>query len=89
MSFLRHEKIYRCDKLEGRLNEQSKLPTDHRFDESSTGYSFTGCSPAEPVSASPVLHSFSRKPAAVKSTAANRNLSLIWLSQQKGPHQTN
>ena len=29
MSFLRYEKIYRCDKLEGRLNVQSKLPTDH------------------------------------------------------------
>src|ERR1017187_9381524 len=36
-----------------------QLPTDHRSDESSTGYSFMGCSPAEPTSASPVLHSFS------------------------------
>jgi hypothetical protein len=85
VSFSRHRKIYQSNGLEGKLNWPSNLPTDHRSDESSTGYSFTGCSPAEPVSASPALHSFSLHPVAVQSTAANRKLSPFSLSQQKGP----
>src|ERR1700683_2096148 len=44
-----------------------------------------GCSPAEPTSASPVLHSFSLNPAAVQSPAANRNCLYFSLSQQRGP----
>ena len=87
MSFSRHTKIYQSDGLKRELNWSFNSPTDHRSDESSTGYSFMGCSPAEPMSASPVLDSFSLNPAAVQSTAANRNLSLISLSQQRGPHQ--
>src|ERR1700678_3894284 len=87
MSFSRHTKIYQSDGLKRELNWSFNSPTDHRSDESSTGYSFMGCSPAEPMSASPVPHSFSLNPAAVQSTAANRNLSLISLSQQRGPHQ--
>jgi hypothetical protein len=43
VSFSRHRKIYQSDGLEGKLNWPSNLPTDHRSDESSTGYSFTGC----------------------------------------------
>jgi transposase InsO family protein len=87
VSFLRHPKIYQSDGLEGKLNWPPNFPTDHRSDESSTGYSFMGCSPAEPTSASPVLHSFSLNLAAVQSTAANRNLSLFLLSQHRGPLQ--
>jgi hypothetical protein len=85
MSFLRHGKIYQSDGFWGKLDRTSPFPTDHRFDESSTGYSFPGCSPAEPGSASPILSSFAFRPADVKSSAVNRNLSLIKLSQPKGP----
>jgi hypothetical protein len=74
VSFSRHGKIYQSDGLEGKLNWPSSLPTDHRSDESSTGYSFMSCSPAEPMSASPVLHSFSLNLAAVQSSAVNRKL---------------
>jgi hypothetical protein len=88
MSFSRHTKIYQSDGLKRELNWSFNSPTDHRSDESSTGYSFMGCSPAEPMSASPVPHSFSLNPAAVQSTAANRNLSLISLSQRRGPHHS-
>jgi hypothetical protein len=88
VSFSRHGKIYQSDGLGGRLNWSSNLPTDHRSDESSTGYSFMGCSPAEPMSASPVLHSFSLNLAAVQSTAVNRELSPFLLSQHRGPLQS-
>jgi len=87
MSFPRHRKIYQSDGLKRELNWPFNSPTDHRSDESSTGYSFMGCSPAVPMSASPVLHSFSLNPAAVQSSAANRKLSLFSLSQHRGPHQ--
>ena len=87
MSFLRHEKIYQSDGLKRELNGSSNSLTDHRSDESSTGYSFMSCSPAELMSASPVLQSFSHKPAAVKPTAANSNRPPISLSQAKGPLQ--
>jgi hypothetical protein len=87
VSFSRHGKIYQSDGLEGKLNWPSNLPTDHRSDESSTGYSFMSCSPAEPMSASPVLHSFSHNLAAVQSSAVNRKLSPFSLSQHKGPLQ--
>jgi hypothetical protein len=89
VSFIRHRKIYQFDGLKGKLDCTSNFPIDHRSDESSTGYSFMGCSPAEPMSASPVIHSFSLTPPAVKSTAVNRNLSPFMLSQQRGPlHDT-
>jgi putative transposase len=55
MSFFRHAEIYRSD---GKRWRRRRKPTkaglpDHRFDESPTGYSLAGCSPAEPASASP------------------------------------
>jgi hypothetical protein len=87
LSFLRHTKIYQSDGLKRELNCSFNSPTDHRSDESSTGYSFMGCSPAEPMSASPVLHSFSLYPAAVQSSAANRNCPYFSLSQRRGPLQ--
>jgi len=54
MSFFRHAEIFQSDvglKPEG---EPAKTGSpDHRLDESPTGYSLAGCSPAEPASASP------------------------------------
>ena len=85
MSFPRHTKIYQSDGLKRELNWSFNSLTDHRSDESSTGYSFMGCSPAEPMSALPVFNSFSLNPAAVQSSAANRKLSPFSLSQQRGP----
>jgi hypothetical protein len=85
LSFLRHEKIYQFDGLKRELNGLFNSLTDHRSDESSTGYSFMSCSPAELMSASPVMQSFSLNPAAVKPPAANRNCPYFSLSQPKGP----
>ena len=48
--FLRHGKIYRNEEGEA---GRSAGPPPHHCDESSTGYSSAGCSPAEPASASP------------------------------------
>jgi transposase InsO family protein len=55
LSFFRHREIYRCDtarERKGRPPSDDSLP-EHRIDESPTGYSSAGCSPAEPASASP------------------------------------
>jgi putative transposase len=48
MSFLRHGEIYRWDRETART-----VSPAHLIDESPTGYSLAGCSPAEPDSASP------------------------------------
>jgi transposase InsO family protein len=57
MSFLRHGEIYRWDNRSGQergeLNRSSSPA--HPIDESPTGYSLAGCSPAEPASASPAI----------------------------------
>src|SRR5262249_59365694 len=56
MSFLRHERIYQSDGLslgQGRNKQSPASPLPHRLDESATGYSLAGCSPALPASASP------------------------------------
>jgi hypothetical protein len=87
LSFLRHEKIYQFDGLKRESNCSFNSLTDHRSDESSTGYSFMSCSPAELTSASPVLQSFSLNLAAVKPPAANRNCPYFSLSQSRGPLQ--
>ena len=85
MSFSRHGKIYQSDGLKRELNCSFSSLTDHRSDESSAGYSFMSCSPAELMSASPVLQSFSLNLAAVKSAAANHNCPSYSLSQPRGP----
>jgi hypothetical protein len=85
LSFLRHGKIYQSDGLKRELNCSFSSLTDHRSDESSTGYSFMSCSPAELMSASPVLQSFSLNLAAVKTPAVNRNCPYFSLSQSRGP----
>jgi hypothetical protein len=87
MSFPRHTKIYQSDEPERSRTNCSASLGDHRSDESSAGYSFAGCSPAEPASASPAATSFSHNPAAVHCSAARRNLSPFSLSQPKGPLQ--
>ena len=85
MSFLRHKKIYQSDGLKRELNCSFSSLTDHRSDESSTGYSFMSCSPAELMSALPALQSFSLNLAAVKPAAANHNCPSYSLSQPRGP----
>jgi hypothetical protein len=87
MSFFRQVKIYRSDRLRWELDTKYNSRPDHHFDESSTGYSSTGGAPAEPAAASPVTHSFSLSDAAVQQAAANADLSLFPLSQQKGALQ--
>lgn len=88
MSFLRQGKIYRNDrKGPGAECLVQRSRGDHRFDESSTGYSLAGCAPAEPPSASPAFCSFLLFSAVVHSAAANGNLSLISLSQARGALQ--
>jgi hypothetical protein len=62
VSFSRHEEIYRSWKRRrGRPRKESGEPVQpgspaHRIDESPVGYSLTGWSPPEPVSASPTDH---------------------------------
>jgi len=87
MSFPRHTKIYQSDEPEGGRTNGSTSLGDHRSDESSAGYSFVGCSPAEPASASPTATSLSQHPAAVNCSAAKRNLSPFFLSHLRGPLQ--
>lgn len=54
MSFFRHEEIFQSDGGSTGKGEPAETgPPDHRVDESPAGYSSTGCSPAEPASASP------------------------------------
>ncbi len=85
MSFLRHAKIYRSDSEAGERNRVR--PSDRRCDESSTGDSLAGCSPAEPASASPVADSLTQVPTAVNCFSANGKVSLIFVSQHKGAVQ--
>jgi hypothetical protein len=57
MSFFRHGEIYRWDPKSGQERgepNRSNSPA-HPIDESPTGYSLAGCSPAEPASASPAI----------------------------------
>jgi putative transposase len=58
MSFFRHGEIYRWN---GKTGEEHGEPNRfrspaHPIDESPTGYSLAGCSPAEPDSASPAIN---------------------------------
>ena len=84
MSFLRHKKIYQSDGLKRELNCSFNSLTDHRSDESSTGYSFMSCSPAELMSASPVLQSFSLNPCCCKAPSSQPQLSLFFAVSSEG-----
>jgi transposase InsO family protein len=54
MSFFRHREIFPSDVGSRLEREPAETGSpDHRLDESPTGYSLAGCSPAEPASASP------------------------------------
>ena len=69
VSFFRHGEIYRSwEKRRGRPRKGSGEPVSPSsptppIDESPVGYSLTGCSPAEPVSASPTETESAREPA--------------------------
>ena len=60
MSFFRHGEIYRWDQKPGQeRGEPNRFNSPaHPIDESPTGYSLAGCSPAEPDSASPAIDHF-------------------------------
>ena len=67
MSFPRHGEIYRSWKRRGRPRKGSGEPVSadspaHRIDESPAGYSLTGWSPPEPVSASPTTSESGAEP---------------------------
>ena len=85
MSFLRHRKIYRVDKI-GKRGSRAAAP-DHRFDEFPAGYSLAGCSPAEPASASPVTRSIGGPIRRDNEISANGDSSLFFVSQGWGPLQ--
>lgn len=56
MSFFRHGEIYRWDHKPAEHGEPNRSSSPaHPIDESPTGYSLAGCSPAEPDSASPAI----------------------------------
>ena len=84
MSFLRHKKIYQSDGLKRELNCSFHSLTDHRSDESSTGYSFMSCSPAELMSASPASNSFSLNPCCYKALSSQPQLSLFLAVSTEG-----
>jgi hypothetical protein len=54
MSFLRHLEIYPSMEAQ---TDAAHAPA-HRLDEFPTSYSWTGCAPAEPASASPAEHQY-------------------------------
>lgn len=62
MSFFRHPEIYRSDGKRRRRRKPAGagFPA-HRLDESPTGYSSAGCSPAAPTSASPADNEFTEE----------------------------
>ena len=56
MSFFRHGEIYRWGNKPAEHGEPNRSSSPaHPIDESPTGYSLAGCSPAEPASASPAI----------------------------------
>src|SRR5579862_1130825 len=98
MSFLRHEEIYPCGEAHGaqgeggelRGREGAILPNHalaHRKDESPTGYSSAGCSPAEPASASPASAIILGFVPHAEDLAVNAKLSLITVSHPWGSLQ--
>ena len=85
MSFFRHREIYRSDvEWEPAAATLSRRCRAHRSDESPTGYSLAGCSPAEPASASPAKLILQWQRPFAKKFPANGNLSLFYLSQPRG-----
>jgi transposase InsO family protein len=63
MSFFRHGEIYRPMGSEKPNGEPDRLGSPaHRHDESPAGYSLSGCSPAEPNSASPAEPRINQNP---------------------------
>ncbi len=86
MSFLRHKEIYRSD---GNRNaEAAGAASAHRVDEFPAGYSWAGCSPAEPACASPASFRIGGPVLRDNQCSANGILSLWSLSQCRGPEQS-
>ena len=69
-----------------RTRREERAPLIVR-DEFPAGYSLAGCSPAEPASASPTTLSMGWGDSAGNCLSANGNLSLIPVSQARGPLQ--
>ena len=86
MSFLGHPEIYRSDG--GRKAEAALAASAHRFDEFPAGYSWAGCSPAEPACASPASFRIGVPVLRDNPYSANGILSLSCLSQCWGPEQS-
>src|SRR5579872_2669694 len=63
-------------------------PLTHCLDESPAGYSWAGCSPAEPTCASPASFSISGPVSRDNQFSANGIVSLSCLSQPWGPEQS-
>jgi hypothetical protein len=84
LSFPRHKKIYQSDGLKRELNWSFSSLTDHRSDESSTGYSFMSCSPVELMSASPAPNSFSLNPCCCTVFSSQPQLSLFFAVSTEG-----
>src|SRR5437667_11409281 len=63
-------------------------PRTHRLDEFPVGYSFTGCSPAEPASASPTGNDSQQSMLPYNDFSANGNNPLNSVSQPKGALQS-
>jgi hypothetical protein len=86
MSFFRHREIYRSD--EWGKAEEAGASSAHRVDEFPAGYSWAGCSPAEPACASPASFRVGGPVLRDNQISANGILSLFPLSQRWGPQQT-
>ena len=84
MSFLRHPEIFPSD---GGASFAANASA-HRVDEFPAGYSLAGCSPAGPAFASPAIRSVQSLSLAGNRKPANRNPSLIPLSQSRGAVQS-
>src|SRR3989442_10749156 len=91
MSFLRHEEIYRSDVGLGKAgngNGCCRSPALIGCDEFPVGYSFAGCSPAEPASASPTGNDSQQSMLPYNDFSANGNNPLNSVSQPKGALQS-
>jgi hypothetical protein len=85
MSFLRHEGIYRSDDFCVAGSEPlASLPALIGLDEFPAGYSLTGCSPAEPASASPTATDSQQSTLPYNAFSANGDNPLNLVSQPKG-----
>jgi hypothetical protein len=88
MSFLRYEQIYQSDVFSfcAGAKQWPASPRPHRLDESATGYSLAGCSPALPASASPAV--FHAAPNRRKQSSATEQVREFFGRQKNIPRWT-